>query len=305
MPRSIELSVPAEQADVILQRVEGLEGVVGLARQRGASLQPPGDMLSIQVTNDASRRVLVLLDELQVREHGSIVTNEPRSIISAEHQKLIDRETNETFWDEMAFLLRLDTNLAPNYLTLMALAGAIAAVGLWSDTLHLVVGAMVIAPAFEPLVRLPFGLIAGPRRIAWGGLTSAAAGYLLLGLGGLLATVVLRAVDPARSPDLATRAWVQFWSTVTPTGVLASALAAVAGAVVVSGQRSVLTTGVMIALALIPSMAIVGMGLSVGDAALAARGLLRWSVDVGLVVLLSAIVLWLKQRFLHHHRGLS
>lgn len=305
MPRSIEVSVPPQKADAIIERVEGMDGVVSLARQRGASLQPRGDIVSIQTTNDATRRVLRAIDELDVLDEGSIVTNEPRSIISPKHQEQINRESNETIWDEMAFLLRQDTNLAPNYLALMALAGAIAAAGLWTDTLHVVIGSMVIAPAFEPLVRIPFGFVAGPRRIAKTGLVSAVAGYIALAVGAAVALLILHAVDSTRTAELRTRYWVEFWSTLTATGVVVSTFAGAAGAVVVSGQRSVLTTGVMIALALIPSMAIVGMGLAVGDFALAGRGFARWAVDVGLVVLLSAAVFGLKRWYLNRHRALS
>jgi hypothetical protein len=305
MPRSIQLSVPPEKADAVLRSIQDIEGVVGLARQRGMSLQPCGDIVLIQTTNDATREVLAILDELGVTDGGSVVTSEPRSMISPDHQDLIDRESNETIWDEMAFLLRQDTNLAPNYLALMSLAGAIAAAGLWTDTLHIVIGSMVIAPAFEPLVRIPFGFISGPKRIAVSGMVAGGAGYLLLALGAVVSALILQAVDSERSVELGTRSWVQFWSTVTPTGVVASTFAAAAGAVVISGQRSVLTTGVMIALALIPSMAIVGMGISVGDFSLAAGGFVRWAVDVALVVVVSALVLSLKRLYLHRHRALS
>lgn len=305
MPRSIEVSVSPEKADAVVRCVEGMDGVVGLARRRGASLQPPGDIVTIQTTNDGTRRVLRAMDELEVLDGGSIVTSEPRSILSPEHQEQINRETNETVWDEMAVLLRQDTNLAPNYLALMALAGAIAAVGLWTDTLHVVIGSMVIAPAFEPLVRLPFGFISGPRRIAKSGLVSAITGYVALAVGAAVALLILDVVDSTRTTELRTRSWVQFWSTLTATGVVASAFAAAAGAVVISGQRSVLTTGVMIALALIPSMTIVGMAVAVGDFALAGRGFVRWAVDAGLVVLLSAAVLVVKRLYLHRHRALS
>jgi hypothetical protein len=42
MPRTIEISASAEKADATLQRLETLDGVVGLARQSGASIRPPG-----------------------------------------------------------------------------------------------------------------------------------------------------------------------------------------------------------------------------------------------------------------------
>lgn len=304
MPRTIEISVPAETADEVLDRVRDIPGVVGLARNSGASISPPGDVLTVHVANDAMRPVLRVLSDLEVHHAGSIRTTEPKALLTPEQRDAVEEESNETVWEEMAFMLREDTNVGPNYLAQMALAGAIAAVGLWSDTLHIVVGSMVVAPGFEPLVRVPFGLIAGPRRLSSRGASAAAVGYVAMGLAAALAVLVLQVVDPSQGTDLEARSWVRFWSTVTPTGALASAFAAAAGAVVVSGQRSVLTTGVMIALALIPSMAVAGMALGVGDLALAGRGLVRWGVDVALVVVISALVFGLKQGLLHRRRAL-
>jgi hypothetical protein len=305
MPRTIEVSVPAATVDDILQRIDQVKGVVGLSRQAGASLQPPGDILSIQTTNDASREVIALLAELDVLSSGSIVTSEPRSIISPEHQLRINRETNETVWDEMAFLMREDTNVSPNFLASMFLAGGVAAAGLWSDTLHVVVGAMLIAPAFEPLLRVPFGGLIGPGRIARSGLVSTGTGYLLMLLGGVVALVVLQQIDPTGPAELRNGRWVQYWSTLTPATILTSTLAAAAGAVVISGQRSALTTGVMIALALVPSMALVGMALAAGDPPLAGDAFVRWGVDAVLVMLVGGAVLAVKRLYLRAHPTLT
>lgn len=305
MPRTIEVSVPPERAEMIVQHVQGMDGVVSLSRQRDVSLDPPGDVVSIQTTNDATRSVIDILRELEAHEAGSIVTSAPRSIISPQHQQPLDQESNETIWDEMAFLLRLDTNLRFNYLALMMLAGATAATGLWSDTLHLVVGSMVIAPAFEPLLRIPFGLITKSADVTKRGLISAVAGYLMLFLGGLIATLILRLLNPGETPDLASNIWVQYWTNITSAGLLASVFASAAGAVVVSGQRSVLTTGVMIALALVPSMSLVGMTVAVGDTILMGQAFIRWIIDVGMVMVLSAVMLGLKQLLMHRSRAFT
>ncbi len=166
MPRTIEVTVPAEQTGPLLERVKGLDGVTGLSLQRGISLDPPGDVVIIRATNDGACAVLTALDALNVTEGGAILTGEPRSLIARPYQNGIDRESNETIWEEMAFLLRREANPSANYLALMALSGGVAAVGLWTDTLHIVVGAMVIAPGFEPLLRIPFGLTGGPPVLA-------------------------------------------------------------------------------------------------------------------------------------------
>jgi len=305
MPRAIEVSASPQRIDAILERIGDLPGVVSLARQPGASLKPPGDVLSIHLTNEATRPVMRVLKDLRVASEGAINTSEPASLMSWKHQAEVNREANETTWDEMAFMLRTDANPSPNFIFSMALAGAIAAGGLWTGTLHLIVGAMIIAPAFEPLVRVPFGFITGARNSVSSGLIATGAGYLALALGAALVTAVLELWDPGPGKNLNAMYWVDYWSTLSFPSILISALGGIAGGVIISGQRSVMTTGVMITLALIPSMAIVGMGMVVGDLALAGRGLVRWAVDVALVMAMSTLVFGLKQRFLHRGASLS
>ncbi|WP_043530916.1 DUF389 domain-containing protein [Litchfieldella xinjiangensis] len=300
MPRSIEISAPSQTIDSILERIEPVNGVVGLSRQKRASLSPPGDVLTIHATDDATRSLLAILTDLDASVDGTISLSEPTSLLSSKHQGLINKESNETIWDDMAFLLRRDTNLSSNYLILMTLAGAITAAGLWSDTLHLIVGSMIIAPAFEPLLRLPLGLITRAKELIPSGLISTGAGYLALAMGAAFATMILTLWESGAKPGLADQQWVDYWSSLSFSGVLISCFGAIAGPVIVTAQRSVMTVGVMITLALIPSMGIVGMGLAVGDLALASQGFMRWCVDAALVTTMSSMVFGLKKRFLHH-----
>lgn len=307
MARSVQIAVSPKMADSVLSQLDDIDGILGTARQHNASLSPPGDIVTIQTTNDAVRIVLDQLSELGVPAEGTIHTSELNSIICPTHQKLVDDESNETVWEEMAVMLRQETNIDSNYIALTFLAGAIAAVGLWADKIHVVIGAMVIAPAFEPLLRIPFGLISGPGRMASNGLRSSIAGYFTMLCGGAITLLVLRATDPGATggSDLEARTWVQYWSSFTPPGVIASFLGAAAGAFVVSGLRSVLTTGVMITLSLVPSITLVGMAMANGNMSLAADAFARWGVDVALVLLMSAVVLGLKQKLLHRRRSLG
>ena len=305
MPRIIQATVPAEKTDAVLDRLDQLDGVIGLTLQRGAALRPPGDVLAIQATNAGTRSVLRVLADAGVSDGGSLLTTEPRSLIAPSYQNRLDQESNETIWEEMGFLLRRETNLGVNYLALMALAGAVAAVGLWTDALHVVIGAMVIAPGFEPLLRLTLGFVGGPRVLATRGADSALAGYLALALGAGLTLLALNTVDSGTPPDLAHRSLVRYWTTLTPAGIVLSIIASAAGALVVVTQRSVLTAGVMIALALTPGMSIASMALVAGDPQLAVQGLVRWAVDALAVVAVGAVVVGLKQAIVHRRQALG
>lgn len=305
MPRSIEVAVDAQTASLMLKGVARLDGIIGLSHQPGASISPPGDLVKVTMVNESTREVLDLLRELGVPDTGSISMSEPTSFMAEAHQAKVNQESNETVWDEMAFLLRNDTNPTFNYMLAMAMAGAIAAGGLWTDTLHLIVGAMIIAPAFEPLARIPFALVTGARRLVASGLSSILLGNLMLILGAGFCTVLLESWGSRPAVPLPEQQWVAYWSSFTFGGVLVSAFGAVAGAVVIGGQRAVLTTGVMITLALIPSMALVGVGVVTGDLSLAGLGFLRWAADAVLVLLLSGTIFEAKRRWLHQGRALS
>jgi hypothetical protein len=303
MPRSIQITLSSELTDTVLERLRGMDGVVGLARSHGTSIDPPGDQIVVLTNNESTRKVFGVLEEVGLSKLGGVLTVAPSCLTAPGHQSQIYPESNETVWEEMSSLLEQDSNIGLNYLVLMGVAGAVAAAGMWSDALHLVIGAMVIAPAFEPLLRIPFGLIAGPGTLAKRAVPAIIWGYLALAAGGLVTALALQTIDPEGARTLGERRWVQNWSTFSAAGTLASVFGAVAGPIVVCGLRSVLTTGVMITMALIPSMALVGMGAATGHFELATRGFTRWSVDAALVLVIGGIVLVLKRALLHRRRA--
>lgn len=59
-----------------------------------------------------------MLEELEVADAGATVTSEQRSRVSRAHQSQINGESNKIIWDEMAFLLGMDTNLPRTRITM-------------------------------------------------------------------------------------------------------------------------------------------------------------------------------------------
>lgn len=303
MPRTVQISIPSGQTDEALGKVGALPGIVGLALFRGASVSPPGDVLSIQATNEGTRALFGLVDTLGLTEQGSLASSDLQSLVSGKNRRLLENESNEITREEMAFFLRKETNLKASYLALMAIAGGIAAGGLLSDTLHLVVASMLIAPGFEPFVRVSFGWVGGPGRLAASGMLSIITGYLSLALGAAIVFLLLSAATPSLKSTYTELTWVHYWSTVTGTGIMVSILAGIAGTIVVMSNRSVLTTGVMIGLALIPSLALAGTALAAGDLQFCLKALLRWLVDAAIVLATSLVLLGIKQALVRSARS--
>ncbi|HEV2148362.1 MAG TPA: DUF389 domain-containing protein [Longimicrobiaceae bacterium] len=287
MQKTIQVTVPPEQTDEIVALLRKQDGLIGLQLQRGISLHPPGDTVTAVVSTPTLNRVLRLLQERRIGsgDDSSIVTSEPASVISPPVRATMSTEPSDQSWEEIETEMAKESNMTPNALLLMGIAGGIAAAGIATDTLHLVVGAMIVAPGFEPITRVSFGIVT--RNTRWRhALLHAVQGYAVLVAGAVAASLLLLAFGVTVSGEstyLAAGELLSYWSSVSPAGVLVSALAGAAGAILIASGRSVLTAGVLVSLALIPSATLMGMALVGWDLSLLGRAGLRWLVDVVLV----------------------
>ncbi|WP_421681946.1 DUF389 domain-containing protein [Stutzerimonas urumqiensis] len=279
-----------------------LDGIVGIRVERGVSVKPPGDVVSVDLTNPAQ---LLLMERLQKYRLGesdesSISSSEVLSSISWPSAGLLTRERTESTWEEMESSLLKESNTTANTVLLMFCAGAIAAIGVSTNALHVVIGAMLIAPGFEPISRIGLGVVANSH--AWRrGLSDLVRLYLVLMVGAATATLMFMAmgVYPLSSQPgyLGEGQLLRYWTTVNLTSTVVSVLSAIAGAVLISTNRSVLTAGVMTGLALVPAMTITVMALMLGDWTTSGQAFLRWLVDVCTVLVFALVVFAWKRRF--------
>jgi hypothetical protein len=301
MPRNVEIVLPPERTETVLKEVERMVGVLGVRLSKGVSRRPPGDLVTVLTTNTAFHPLLRLLDRLGVGQDpgASITSTEPAGVILPSNPEAVARDSTDVPWEEMEFSMARESNMTLNALFVMFAAGVIAAEGTATGALHLVIGAMVIAPGFEPIVRVGLGLIS--RSPAWKhGLRDFGAAYLALlaggAAGGLLLMATGRSIPLAEGTYLQPGSLLTYWTTVSAPSVMVSLLAGGVGAVLIANNRSILTAGVMIALALIPSIAIAGMGLVAADFTTVGSAVARWAVDVGLAILMSLVVFAIKRR---------
>jgi uncharacterized membrane protein len=230
-------------------------------------------------------RLMRVFDRLGIgsSQGTSISVGELTGVISTEAWPQVRSDPSEISFEEMEVVSGRASNMTRGTLTLMALSGFIAAFGISTNTLHVVIGAMVIAPGFVPLTRIGLGLAAGRQSLLCG-LRDTGLGYLALCVGSAATWLILvqqQAPVLGRDPAYLERGvLLRYWSQPTLEALAVSAAASVAGALLVASNRSPLTGGVMIALALVPSAVLTCLALLEGDRALAlgsfTRGTLRW-----------------------------
>lgn len=308
MHRTLELTVPPATTDALSNQLKTIEEVIGLSVARGASLKPAGDVLTVHVLNrgadEVLRRALAAVGDPQKL---SVVTSELNSIIVPAVHEVVDNDRDEAIWEEMESGLRHQGRITTNYLLLMGLGGIIAAIGLVSEPVPQAVAfvaSAIIAPGFDPMTKVPLGLVLGHRQLAWEGIKSAVAGYAVLVVLAALTMAALVAAGESSASALASNSEVQHLAHPKLMELLLAAAGALAGVVTLAAFRRSFQAGPLIAMAFIPAAALIGAGLAVGRADLAVEGLERFGADWGFILALGMPFLWLKQRFIHQRKPL-
>lgn len=189
--------------------------------------------------------------------------------------------------EELLHDLEENAKLDRDFLIMVALSTVVAAVGLNSDGVAAVIGAMVIAPLLGPIMGFSMGAALGDITLIRKSSTTLVMGVLLAVLLCFGLSFVLELNFDSR--ELMSRAEVRLDG-------LALALAA-GGAAALSiarGQSSALV-GVMVAAALLPPAAAFGLFLGAVEIGLASRAGLLLALNVAALVIAALLVFRLKK----------
>jgi hypothetical protein len=299
MPRVVEFTVPPERTEAVLARLQEV-GPLSVRVFRGVSVQPPGDLITAEVRNADMAGFLRMADAAGLGGSGSSLTvSRPQAVISSSDPRRSTRDTSTTSFEEMLDLIGRESTMTPLKLLVMFGGGLIAALGIYLGALHLIIGALIVVPAYEPIARLVLGLVVARREPILSGLQDTALAYAGIIAGAFSAGLLVQlfAQDPLGGPNayVSTSTLLSFWSSLEWTSVVLSLTAGILGGLLILLARTVLTAGVVIVLALVPSSTIVGLALSAPDVDLAVSALGRWAVDVGLVIAGCALVFGVKR----------
>ncbi|MGE0408501.1 MAG: TIGR00341 family protein [Amphiplicatus sp.] len=179
-------------------------------------------------------------------------------------------------------------SLSPDFFILTLASTTVAAIGMIADNVAAVIGAMVIAPLLGPILAFSFATALGDFKM----LVRAARNALLGVATGIAAAAAIGFFWPIdkTSDELMNRAVVGFDSI-----ALALAAGAAAALSIVTGVSSALV-GVMVAVALLPPAAAIGLFLGAGEFALAARA--------GLLLLVNIVCVMLAAQAIYLYKGI-
>jgi uncharacterized hydrophobic protein (TIGR00341 family) len=295
--RFVQVSVPAGKREAVVGVLddEGIDYVLTEETGRRGYTH----VVSFPLPTNAVEPVLDRLEGVGVGENGYTVVVEAQSVASREFEKLRERYAEEEKSEERIAreeLAATAEDLVSNprtYVLLTVVSAVVATAGLLLDSPATVVGSMVIAPLIGPAMSAAVGTVIDDEDLFVRGVRMQVLGMSLAVIAaGVFAFLVQMTnlvppgLDPSGIEQIRERLKPDFLSLAVALG------AGVAGALSLTTGVSSALVGVMIAVALVPPAATVGIGAAYGLPAVALpAGVL--AVVNGLSINLAAlIVLW-------------
>jgi uncharacterized hydrophobic protein (TIGR00271 family) len=173
-----------------------------------------------------------------------------------------------------------------DYFIMIGLSAIIASYGLLQDSSAVIIGGMLVAPLFTPILAISLAIVRGDIQLLRLAIESALKG-ILLAIG---VAILITVISPLKGVggEIAAR--------VTPNLFdLAVALASGAAGAYAIARKDVAASlpGVAIAAALVPPLSVLGIGLAIGDAQVAGGGGLLFLTNLVAIVLAGAVTLLL------------
>ncbi len=229
------------------------------------STQPIIDALHTVIASSSHARVVIINVEASLPRPEA---TEPEE----EDEGQREAKKNAASREELYNSIEKNAHLDANFLQLVFLSTVVAAVGLLEDNVAVVIGAMVIAPLLGPSLAQALGVALGDRDLAWRA--------LITNLGGIAFAVALSAaIGFLLRGDLVSEELLQRTEVGLDSVMLALASGAAAVLSISTGLPSVLV-GVMVAVALLPPAATMGIMLGHGNLQLASGAALLLAVNV-------------------------
>ena len=294
--RLVQVTIPSGKRETVLRALdnEGVDYVVAdetSGREYAAIAYFP-------LPRSAVEPVLGALREAGLGDGAFTVVIEANTVVSRRFEELQAEYAEEENEDRIAReeLTAAAATLAPGtrtYVVMTVVSALIATAGLLLDSPAVVVGSMVIAPLVGPAMAASVGTVVNDREMFRRGIR--------LQVGGLLLAVVTAAAfalfvrytnlvppvpDIETVPEIRERIAPDFLSLVVALG------AGAAGVVSLTSGVSTALVGVMIAVALIPPAATVGLGLAWGAPLVTLGSGVLLLVNVLSINLAALVVLW-------------
>jgi uncharacterized hydrophobic protein (TIGR00271 family) len=292
----LRLIVPSDLVFEVLDALERAPDVTNVWHLPGAASKPVGDLLSCDVAKEEVSSILAELRELGLDRRGSIAVESVDASISdvaiRAERAAPGSPADAVVWEEVASRVEESATLSVSFLLLMTIATMIGAIGIITDSIVLIIGAMVVGPEYGPLAGICVALVQGRPRLAARSLQALAVGFPLAMAGAGLLTFVL--LETGVAPDVlspADRELTLFISDPNWASAIVAVLAGAVGMLALTGAKSGVLVGVLISVTTIPAAANVGVAAVYGNWSEAGGAAAQLGINLAAIVMTGLAVL--------------
>ena len=310
--RLVQVTIPTGKRETVLSILDD-EGIDYVVTDESSGREYTG-VAYFPLPTNAVEPILETLREAGLEREAYTVVLKAETVESERFEALTERYAEAGESEERIARQELEARAAelasalPTYLVMTAVSAVIATAGLLLDSPATVVGSMVIAPLIGPAMAAAVGSVIDDAELFRRGVSLQLLGVGLAVVSATLFAAFVRAANLV-PPGLDPLSLSEIEERLAPSVLsLAVALGAgIAGAVSLMTGVSTALVGVMIAVALIPPAATVGIGVAYGEPALAVGSAVLVAVNVLSINLAALVVLWYAgyrpEQFFRHDRA--
>ena len=296
--RLVQVTIPTGKRETVLSTLDGLD--VDYVVTDETSNREITAVATFPLPTEAVEEVLGELRDAGLEEEAYTVVVDARTVVSRRFEKLQEQYAAETEEDTSRIareeLEATVEDLVPGgrtFLVMSAISAVVATAGILLDSPAIVVGSMVIAPLIGPAMATSVGSVLADRDLFVRGVRLHVIGFALAIAAAAVFAIFARSVHLV-PPGLDILAIEQVSGRLSPDFLsLAVALGAgVAGALSLSTGVSTALVGVMIAAALIPPTAVIGIGIAWAMPSAVVGSSVLVLVNVLSINLAALVVLW-------------
>ena len=268
---TVRVRCPADLSAAVQRVLTDTSSTSAVAVYRDASVAPAGDVIEADIARASANEVVDRLMSLGVQDRGTLELNPVGTYISrpglrAEEAAGADSE-DAVVWSEVIARAYGESRITWNFLSFMVLATLLAAIAILTDSVVLIVGAMVLGPEFVAVASLGLGLVRRRPHLLRQALLTLTAGFgIAIGITAVLAAVVRMSgvVDTERlAPDL--QPATSFIYQPNGWSLSVAVIAGAAGVLALTSRKSDALVGVFISVTTIPAAGGIALALAYGQ----------------------------------------
>lgn len=304
----LRIVVPGDLSKRVFELLDHTPSVCNLIYLEGAARRPQGDVILCDVAREDASIVISDLRELRIHERGSIALEDIDSQVSdaavRAEKYAVGLPSDAVVWEEVESRTSEDVELSASFLAFMVLAVMIAAVGILTDQIILIIGAMVVGPEFGPIAALSVAAVERRADLAKRSFIALAIGFPAGITAAFLGTALLDALG--RIPgDFAQQGhpFTDFISRPDEFSVIVALLAGFAGVLSLTNAKSGALVGVLISVTTIPAAANIAVAAALGDGEEWVGAMQQLALNLGAIFLACIGTLYLQRRLYLRRRA--